>query len=145
MNEGIYQETVSVRWADLDPNFHVRHSVYYDWGAAVRMNFLTKHGLSTPVLMQLGIGPILFKEECVFQKEIKFEDQVTINIKVLKARKDFSRWTLQHELIKNDRVAATITVHGAWMDIRIRKLAAPPPQAVEVFSKIVKSENFEWE
>lgn len=145
MNEAIYQNNISIRWADLDPNFHVRHSVYYDWGAAIRMDFLSEHGLTTEVLMQLGIGPILFKEECEFRREIKFGDKVTINVKLLKARKDFSRWSLQHELIKNDKLAALITVHGAWIDVRARKLAPPPPQAVDVFSKITPSDNFIWE
>ena len=47
-----YIKPVEIRWSDLDPNFHVRHSVYYDMGAYIRMSFLTENGLNTAVLMQ---------------------------------------------------------------------------------------------
>jgi acyl-CoA thioester hydrolase len=30
---------LSFRWSDLDPNFHVRHSAYYDFGAQHRIEF----------------------------------------------------------------------------------------------------------
>ena len=30
---------IQIRWADLDPNFHLRHSVYYDYGAYCRIGF----------------------------------------------------------------------------------------------------------
>ena len=32
--------TDRLRWSDLDPNGHVRHSVYYDWAATVRLAYL---------------------------------------------------------------------------------------------------------
>ena len=34
---------IQVRWSDLDPNFHLRHSVYYDWGAYCRIEFLEQY------------------------------------------------------------------------------------------------------
>lgn len=33
-------QEIQLRWSDLDPNFHLRHSVYYDWGAFCRIEFL---------------------------------------------------------------------------------------------------------
>jgi len=71
---------VDVRWADLDANNHVRHSVYYDWGAQARMNFLTSKGLGANVLQEQHFGPILFREECIFRREIRFGDEITINV-----------------------------------------------------------------
>ncbi len=141
-----YSKTVSVRWADLDPNFHLRHSVYYDFGASVRMQFLEEHGLDSTVLMQLGVGPILFREECVFKREIRMGDEVSINVQVLRSRKDYSRWSIQHQIFKNgDTLAAILTVEGAWMDVRKRKLTIPPPIAADVFNHIPRAENFVWE
>ena len=37
-----FKNSIQLRWSDLDPNFHVRHSVYYDWGAFCRIEFLNK-------------------------------------------------------------------------------------------------------
>jgi acyl-CoA thioesterase FadM len=33
----IFSKQLSFRWSDLDPNFHVRHSAYYDFGAQHRI------------------------------------------------------------------------------------------------------------
>ena len=91
---------VQVRWSDLDPNVHLRHSVYYDWGAFCRIAFFDEHKLSTEAMGRLQIGPILFREECIFRKEIRLGDKVTIDLQILKAKRDYSRWTIQHTIIK---------------------------------------------
>ena len=141
----IYSRSVEVRWSDMDPNFHLRHSVYYDWGAYIRMCFLTEHSLSTSVLQQLHIGPILFREECVFKREIAFGDAVEVNLHLAKCRRDMSRWTMTHEIWKNkETLSAIVTVDGAWIDTQIRKLAVPPEFIKQEFDAIPKTANFEW-
>ena len=142
MNEFI--QSVQIRWSDLDPNFHLRHSVYYDWGAFCRIEFLNQYGLSTDVMQQLQVGPILFREECVFRREIKLGDTIQINLKLTKARKDFSRWSIQHEILKAGKVAATLSVDGAWMSMAERKLCTPPTEVWNVFDAMPKDEAFEW-
>src|SRR5688500_6174959 len=136
---------VQLRWSDLDPNFHLRHSVYYDWGALCRIEFLDKFGLNAGTMQQLHFGPILFREECVFRKEIRSGDKITIELKLVKAKKDYSRWSIQHTIRKNgDIVCAILTVDGAWINTNERKLAIPPPEVSSVFSQMPVEENFEW-
>jgi acyl-CoA thioester hydrolase len=143
MNE--YLKPVEIRWADLDPNFHLRHSVYYDYAANCRLYFLEEHGLTNLLMQQLHVGPILFREEAVFRKEVRFGDKLIINLQLLKARKDFSRWTIRHELIKNENILSTvITVDGAWINTLQRKLATPPTEVITVFEEMPKSPEFEW-
>lgn len=138
-------QDVQVRWSDLDPNVHLRHSVYYDWGAFCRITFLNEHQLTTELMQRLQIGPILFREECVFKKEIRLGDKVAISLQVLKAKKDFSRWTIQHTVMKNeDAVAAILTVDGAWLDTAKRKLTTPPQEVFSVFSQMPLDANFQW-
>ena len=86
-----YWIPIQIRWADLDPNFHLRHSVYYDWAAMCRIKYLNENGLTPAMMQKLHFGPIIFREEAIFRKEIKFDDQITINLKVIKGRRDFSR------------------------------------------------------
>src|SRR5687768_17717721 len=74
MNEFI--NNVQLRWSDLDPNFHARHSVYYDWGAMCRVDFFNKYGLTSEMMIRNQIGPVLFREECSFRKEVKMEDTI---------------------------------------------------------------------
>ena len=79
--------------------------------------FWNEHNLSAELMQRLHIGPILFREECIFKREIRLGDKVTISLQVLKAKRDFSRWTIQHTVIKNeDTIAAILTVDGAWLD-----------------------------
>ncbi|MDE3143136.1 MAG: thioesterase family protein [Bacteroidota bacterium] len=140
-----YKKKVEIRWSDLDPNFHLRHSVYYDWGAFVRMSFLTEHHLTAAVMVENNIGPILLREEAVFRKEIHFGDSIEINVKILKLATDIRRWTMVHEIWKNgNTLAAIITIDGAWIDTKKRKLAAPPEHFKQCFNSIPKAENFEW-
>jgi acyl-CoA thioester hydrolase len=138
-------QEIQVRWSDLDPNVHLRHSVYYDWGAFCRIAFLEQYSLSTGVMQRLQIGPILFREECVFRREIRLGDRVTINLQLLKAKRDYSRWTIQHTVMKNgDTVSAILTVDGAWLDTARRKLVTPPKEVLETFSQMPTRENFQW-
>jgi acyl-CoA thioester hydrolase len=136
---------VQIRWSDLDPNFHLRHSVYYDWGAMCRVHFLNMHGLTAGVMMRLQVGPILFREECVFRKEVRSSDAVSMDLKLLKARPDFSRWSIQHQVLKDGNVvSAVLTVDGAWLHTAQRKLATPPESVHAVFNEMPRSESFEW-
>lgn len=139
-----FTKELSLRWADLDPNFHVRHSVYYDFGAQHRMEILEKYGLTIRVLQENFLGPILFKEECVFRKEIRLNQKIFITTKIAKLNSDASRWTLVHELTNDkDELCAKISVDGAWMDTKIRKLANPTPKVVlDVMNALPKTDDF---
>ncbi len=141
----VFSRDIQIRWSDLDPNVHLRHSVYYDWGALCRIEFFYKNGLTAKMMKKLDIGPLIFREECVFRKEIHLEDRVRIDFVVAKARKDFSRWTIQHHIHKNDdTVAAILTVDGSWINTRERKLAVVPPEVINIFSMAPRSPDFQW-
>ena len=133
-----------IRWADLDPNFHVLHSKYYDFGASCRMAFLVEHGFTPQVMIENNIGPILFREECIFKKELRFGDEILINLKLSKITADLSRWSMEHEIWKNgNTLAAIMHVDAAWMDTQKRKLTVPPAMIHDIFDKMPKTENFQ--
>tara|TARA_R110002096_G_scaffold260855_1_gene454172 strand:- start:452 stop:844 length:393 start_codon:yes stop_codon:yes gene_type:complete len=129
----------------MDPNFHVRHSVYYDFAAQCRTEYLLKHGLTAKVMVANNFGPILFREEAVFRKELKFGDDLIINFCATKLRKDGSRFSFQHQILKGEDVCATINVDGAWIDTQKRKLTVPPDIAFKVLDEMPKTEDFEWD
>lgn len=136
---------IHIRWADIDANRHLRHSVYYDFAAAARMQFLKDSGLTSERLEEFQMGPILFREEAIFRREIKLEDRITLDIHLIKATEDFGRWGLRHHFIKADGTVATIlNVEGAWMDLIKRKLTIPNEFIKGIFDGFPKSEDFEW-
>ena len=140
-----YRKSVEVRWADLDPNFHMLHSKYYDLGAYITMCFLTDHGITPMVMQEYHIGPILFREECIFKKEIRFNDKVEIDFVICKSKEDQSRWSMQHHItINGSTLAAIITIDGAWMDTRKRKLVQPTEFFASAFKEIPRSKDFTW-
>ena len=140
----MFKQTVQIRWADIDANRHLRHSVYYDYGASMRMNALTAEGLSMKKLEELNIGPILFREEALFKREIHFEDVITIDVALVKARADFARWSLRHQFTKSDgTLAAVINIDGAWIDLSKRKLAVPDAFVIDIFQRFPKAEDFQ--
>lgn len=135
---------LTIRWADIDANRHLRHSVYYDFAAAMRMNMLNGLGLTSAKLEELQVGPILFREEAVFRREIKLEDNVRLDVHLLKSTEDYSRWALRHHFIKGDGTVATIlNVEGAWMDLVKRNLTTPDEFIQSIFAQFPKSPEFE--
>ena len=140
-----YRKKIEIRWSDMDPNFHLRHSIYYDIGAYSRISFLNEHGFTPAQLIKHQLGPIIFREECIFKKEVHFGDTMEVTLALKKSYPDMSRWTMVHELWKNETIlAAVITIDGAWMDIVKRKLAMPPAELIDTFNRVPKTEDFEW-
>ncbi len=134
---------IQIRWSDIDQNRHLRHSAYYDYGALVRMQYLNTHGLTTQKMDELRIGPLLFREEALFKREIRLEDKVFIDVEMVSARGDFSRWSLRHNFVKEDGIpAAIINLDGAWLDLSKRKLAQPPEFIKEIFRTFPQSNDF---
>ena len=136
---------IQVRWSDIDQNRHLRHSVYYDYGATVRISCFSAHGLTNLKFEELHIGPILFREEAIFKREIKFEDLVTVDMEVTKATHDFARWSIRHQFFKgDDTVSAILNMDGAWIDVGKRKLATPDLYVQKIFDDFPKSSDFQW-
>jgi acyl-CoA thioester hydrolase len=139
-----FTKSISVRWSDLDPNFHLRHSVYYDFGAQQRIEILQEMGLTPKIMQEQHFGPVIFREECLFKREIRLAEEVRITARVAKMKADGSRWTIQHEFLSaDDKVLAVITVDGAWMDTNLRKLATPTPKIViDVLDAFPKTDDY---
>lgn len=133
---------VSVRWSDLDPNGHVRHSVYYDWGAATRIAFLDSQGLGLDWMTTHAIGPVLFREEARFRKEVRYGDQIAMDLVLAGASADGRKWRIRHRLLRGEDLAATVEVDGAWLDLRARKIVTPPPELMRAFADVARSDDF---
>ena len=141
-----YSKTLQIRWSDIDQNRHLRHSVYYDFGALVRFSFMSEQGLTAKKLEDLSIGPILFREEAIFRREIRPEDKITVDVELTKMNHDFSRWSLRHHFRKDDgTLAAVVTMDGAWIDLKTRKLAVPGDFVQSVFDTFPKSDHLRME
>ncbi len=136
--------TGKVMWSHLDANMHMRHSAYADFAAQARIEALAELGLDLKTFQRLHIGPILFKEETTYLREVGINEELTVTTALTKSRKDGSRWAIRHEIFKTDGVkAAVILVEGAWIDTLKRKLATLPDDLAEHFAHLPRTADFE--
>jgi acyl-CoA thioester hydrolase len=132
-----------VMWSHLDANMHMRHSAYADFAAQARIEVLAEMGLDMRTFQKLHIGPILFREETTYLREVGVNETITVTTALAKSKKDGSRWTILHELFKEDGVkAAVIVVEGAWIDVLKRKLATLPEELADHFVHMRRTPDF---
>lgn len=140
-----FAEEYVIRWADVDANQHLRHSAYSDYAAQTRVLALEKMGISFRTMAGMGIGPILFREELLYKNEVPINGKILVTCDLVSARKDASRWSLQHKVYREDKeLAAIINVDGAWLDTRKRKLANLSQEMIDMFLALPKEETFRW-
>ncbi|WP_456462498.1 acyl-CoA thioesterase [Lutibacter sp.] len=138
-----FEITFNTKWSDFDPNRHMRHTAYNDYAAEVRVRFFQKQGLSINEFAKLNIGPVLFKEETSFLKEIHIGENITVKMKLEGVSKGIERWRFNHQIFnEKGELAAEIKVYGAWIDLVKRKLTAPPQKFVTIFENLSKTSNF---
>jgi acyl-CoA thioester hydrolase len=144
--ENVFYEG-QVLWSQVDANMHLRHSAYADFGAQARLNLLEKIGFSLTMFHQYHLGPVLFREELIYLKEIKLNDTVRVTCALTKMRQDGSRWSYKHEVYRSDGVkAAEVFVDGAWIDTIKRKITGLPHELILQLNNIPKSPDYteEW-
>ncbi|XZF12380.1 acyl-CoA thioesterase [Chitinophagaceae bacterium MMS25-I14] len=135
-----------VLWSQIDANMHLRHSAYADFAAQARLNLLNALGLESHIFLELKLGPILFREELLYLREVHLNDSVKVTSVLVKCRPDGSRWSIRHEIFRSDGVkAAIINVDGAWINIEERKLTALPAELNEKFMQVPRSDDFVME
>ena len=139
-------KNLTLRWSDLDPNFHLRHSSYYDLAAQERIEILHQYGITIHMMKDENVGPVLFKEQCEFKREIHLDSKIHIVTRLLKMKKDGSFWIIQHEFLSEEnKLHALLKVEGSWIDTVKRKLARPVPEAVFAgLEAFPKTADFEY-
>jgi len=143
-----FEHTFTVLWGDIDANRHMRNTAYSDYASHTRFAWLAEHGFTLDRLDELAIGPVLFKEATEYNREFRLHDRLLINMRLAGWAPDGYRWRVTHELYRLEaegkRVrAATITMEGAWFNLRTHKLALPPAEMVAVFESLTRTADFQ--
>jgi len=132
-----------VLWSQIDANQHMRHSAYADFGAQARLTMLESLGLKPSELFKYKVGPLLFREELFYLREVVMNDQIKVTCELIRSRPDGSRWTIRHEIFRSDGIkAAIIIADGAWIDLEKRKLAILPTELTNLFMNSPKGEDY---
>jgi acyl-CoA thioester hydrolase len=139
-----FQEHFAVRWSDLDGNRHVRNTIFSDFATHTRFRLLEAHGFSQARFESLRFGPVMFREEIRYRRELVFGDWVTVDVRFAGLSEDASQWRARQEVTREDgKQAALLTIDGAWIHLDTRKLIAPPLELLTLLQGLPRSEDFE--
>ncbi|MDB2385236.1 thioesterase family protein [Polaribacter sp.] len=139
-----FKVTFITKWADFDPNRHMRHTAYNDYAAETRVRYFKDQNLSIEKFTEYNIGPILFKEETTYRKEIHLGENIMVDFKVSGLSENNERWKIIHNIYnENGELSAIVKVYGAWIDLTKRKLAIPPKETQSLFSSAERTDDFE--
>lgn len=132
-----------VIWAQIDANRHLRHSAYADYCAQARSNMLNKFGLSLDKFAEDQIGPILFREELIFLREILLDEHIRVTVEMTRYNTTNSRFSFRHEIYRSDGTkCAIVHIDGAWMDLVKRKLTNLPEEWKKIVAAIPRSADY---
>jgi acyl-CoA thioester hydrolase len=135
--DNIYSQNYTVRWSDLDANGHMRNTAFIECGMQVRLAFFAEHGFPFSEFQKQQFGPVIFREEIVYLKEVRMLETIRTSFHFSKLSDDGARFTLVNTLFKEaDVKAAELISEGAWFDLKTRKLVPPPTQLNEIMQLI---------
>jgi acyl-CoA thioester hydrolase len=138
-----YAKEFLVGWRAMDFNGHMANTAYLDLAADVRLAFLVDHGCPLTELKRLAIGPVIRKEELEYFREVGLHETVTVTYAALAMTADGARFVVENEIwSQSGERAATIRSTGGWLDLRTRKLVAPPPLLVAALSRLPRAPGF---
>ena len=140
---GRYARQFVAGWGTMDFNGHLANTAYLDLAADVRMAFFAEHGFPPSEFRRLAIGPVIRKDELEYFREVGLHDTVTVTYALLALSPDAARFVVENEIwsAAGER-AATVRSTGGWLDLRARKLVAPPAALREAFMQVPRSPDF---
>ena len=139
----VYTRTFEVRWADLDPNGHMRHSAYADYGAQARVGFLSEHGFGLGQFTKLRIGPVLFREDLKYLREIRANETIKVSCEATGMSPNRKHWRIRHRIFRQDgELSCVIDCQGAWFDLAQRKVIPAPAELQVVMEKMPRAEDY---
>ncbi len=143
--DSIYSKTFPVRWADADPNWHMTHSAFFEYAAHVRMSFLTENGYPPEKFIEMGIGPILLREEIRYLREIMMQEEITITLQLAAVKNSGRSWSMRNRFFRDGKLSAELTVDGTWFNFETRRSVTPPKALFELMDMMNKTDDFQLE
>ncbi|MFH8625985.1 acyl-CoA thioesterase [Streptomyces vietnamensis] len=123
----VFTKSFEVRWDDVDLNGHLRNTRYLEYASTARLALLRESGWSPRDVHQAGFLPVTLNDEVRYLREVFPSEAVTVASCVIGLSDDGSRWRFEHTVSReNGKEAAVVRTLGAWIDLRTRRIAAPP-------------------
>ena len=140
---GRYAREFLAGWGTMDFNGHLANTAYLDLAADVRMAFFAEHGFPPSEFRRLALGPVVRKDELEYFREVGLHETVTVTYAALAMSADGARFVLENEIwsAASER-CAVVRSTGGWLDLRARRLVAPPAALLAAFMRVPRSPDF---
>ncbi len=140
---GRYAKTFTVRWADCDANGHMRNTAYSEYAVDARLGYLTERGFGFERMVEMGFGPVILREEIDYLREVRLGEAVEVEVAVLGLSPEGARFKYAHDFRKADGTpCARIVIAGGWLDLRARRLVAPPEPLAAMLRGVPRAEGY---
>jgi acyl-CoA thioester hydrolase len=139
---GRYSKAFLAGWGAMDFNGHMANSAYLNLAADARMAFFAEHGFAPGEFRRRGLGPVLRRDELEYFREVALHETVTVTCAALAMSPDGGRFIIENEIWLEAERAARVKSTGGWLDLRERKLVAPPPDLLAVLQQMPRAPGF---
>lgn len=135
---------IQVRWSDVDANGHVRHSAFFDYGAAARVDYLHRCGYTVERFHRDRIGPVLFGESAQYLRELHSNDLISVDTWIAGLSENRKHWLMRHHIVRGDgELCCVLDCRGAWFDADTRRVIPMPDELAAVIGDLPRTEDFQ--
>ena len=139
-----YRKTLRADWSDMDYNSHMKNTAYLDKSANMRMMFFADHDFPMKEFVRNNIGPVIIKDEIKYFREVNLMDELDVCLAIKGLARDGSRWIMRNDFFSSsDKLIASVSSLGGWLDLSARKLVAAPPKLRAAIESLSKTQDFQ--
>jgi acyl-CoA thioester hydrolase len=139
-----FEREFQVAWEHLDANAHAANTAFMQFAINTRFLFFASLGFSPADFAKHRLGPVVRRDEVDYFREVRFQDRVSVNLRLAGLAQDGSRFRLVNEIRRGDgELAARITTTGGWFDLGARRLVEPPPALADAMASLERTDDFE--
>ncbi len=138
-----FERTLYAGWSDIDFNNHMMNAAYLAKCVDVRMMYFTECGFEASRFAEIGMGPVVLKDEIRYYREFRLLDKIRVTLALAGMSDDGSRFIMRNELFhENGTQAAKVDTYGGWLDLKDRVLVVPEPGLFACLSGLSQTEDF---
>ncbi len=139
----VFRQEFRAGWGSMDFNGHMRNTAYLDLSADTRMLYFDAQGFSMREFERRLIGPVVRRDEIEYFREVRMLDSVTVELRLAGLSDDGSHFSLENRFLRADRqVAAVVHSSGGWLDLKQRRLIAPPKTLFSLIAELENTDDF---
>ena len=144
-----YARTIWARWGDMDFNGHMRNTAYLDAAGDLRVRYFADHGFTAGEFERLQVGPVILRDTLEYYRELHLLEEVEVRLALLGLSEDGSHFRMRNDFRRvdgensqNGQKIARVESTGGWLDLRARKLTAPPEELRTVLQGMPRTADF---